>query len=378
MKSKRHREGRHGNWEPPWLKYGGPRRWPGHRGSHSKRLFLRFTVAFGFMVLLVVGGMATLAFLITRLFDGSGQTAFLVWIGGLALIFGLPVLGVTLAMRAFRGIAVPLAGVMAAADSVAEGDLGARVPESGRGGFRRLDESFNRMVAELERTDQLRKNLTADVAHELRTPLHVIQGNLEGLLDRVYEPTPEHINATLEEIRLLARLVDDLGTLSLSESGQLPLVIENMDLDDTLTDVVAAFRGEAEMAGIELRVQSAEVIPPLTIKADVGRIQQVLGNLVSNAMRHTREGGSITLRASTADSGARIEVSDTGEGIDAKDLPFIFDRFWRGDKPRIHKAGVGSGLGLAIARQLVQAHGGAIEVRSEVGVGTTFVIDLPG
>ena len=224
----------------------------------------------------------------------------------------------------------------------------------------------------------MRKNLTADVAHELRTPLHVIQGNLEGLLDRVYEPTPEHINATLEEIRLLARLVDDLGTLSLSESGQLPLVIEDMDVDDILTDVVAAFRGEAEMAGIELRVQPAEVTPPLIIKADVGRMQQVLGNLVSNAMRHTEEGGSITLRASPAESGARIEVSDTGEGIDAKDLPFIFDRFWRGDNPRIRSAGVGGGLGLAIARQLVQAHGGAIEVDSEVGAGTTFIIELPG
>ena len=133
MRSKWHREGGHGRWGPPWLEHGGPRQWPGHRGSRSKWLFLRFTMAFGFMVLFVVGGMATLAFLITRLFDGSGQTAFLVWIGGLGLIFGLPVLGVTFAMRAFRGIAVPLAGVMAAADSVAEGDLGTRVPESGRG-----------------------------------------------------------------------------------------------------------------------------------------------------------------------------------------------------------------------------------------------------
>ena len=370
-------KGMHEKWEPPWMLHGDHDQWQRHRGSRSKGLFLRFTMAFGFMVLFVAGGMAVLAFLITQLFGGSGQTAVFVWLGGLGLLVGLPVLGITLAMRAFRGIAVPLADVMAAADSVADSDLSARVPESGRGGFRRLARSFNRMVAELERTDQLRKNLTADVAHELRTPLHVIQGNLEGLLDGVYEPTPEHINATLEEIRLLARLVDDLGTLSLAESGQLPMVTENMDVGDTLADVAGAFRSEAEMAGIELRALPAESTMPLIIKADVGRLQQVLGNLVSNAMRHTQEGGKITLRASATYSGARIEVSDTGEGIHSKDLPFIFNRFWQGDRPRTYTAGVGSGLGLAIARQLVQAHGGAIEVHSEVSVGTTFVIDLP-
>ena len=185
---------------------------------------------FGFIALLVVGSMAAVAFVITGLFGGTRETAILVWVGGLSLAFALPVLALSLAMFAFRRIAVPLADVMAAADAVAEGDLGARVQESERSAFNSLARSFNRMVEELQRTDRLRKNLTADVAHELRTPLHVIQGNLEGIMDKVYEPTAEHIGATLEETRLLGRLVDDLGTLSLAESGQLSLTKESMDV----------------------------------------------------------------------------------------------------------------------------------------------------
>jgi two-component system OmpR family sensor kinase/two-component system sensor histidine kinase BaeS len=169
----------------------------------------------------------------------------------------LPLLAVGLAVRAFRGIARPLADVMAATDAVAEGDLSVRVPVHGRGEFDRLAESFNRMIEELERADQQRRNLTADVAHELRTPLHIIQGNLEGILDDVYEPTEEHIGATLDETRLLARLVDDLRTLSLAESGQLPLVWEPVDVIELLADVGTSFSGQAEAAGIDLRVEAS-------------------------------------------------------------------------------------------------------------------------
>jgi two-component system sensor histidine kinase BaeS len=355
--------------------------------------------------------MAALAFLLTRSFGGDVQTALLVWFGGCGLALALPLLAAGLGVRAFRGIATPLADVMASADRVAEGDLSVRVPVHGRGEFDHLAESFNRMIEELERADQQRRKLTADVAHELRTPLHIIQGNLEGILDDVYEPSADHISATLDETRALARLVDDLQTLSLAEAGQLPLVLEPVDVSELLADVATSFSGQAEAAGIDLRVGPAvsttgpapgaaepdsSVAGPtplttgasssngaggdpstMTIMGDVGRLDQTLGNLMANALRHTPPGGSITLGAQPVQGGIRIVVSDSGEGIPAEDLPYIFDRFWRGDRSRSHAGGVGSGLGLSIARQLVQAHGGQIGVESEPGQGTTFTIELP-
>jgi two-component system sensor histidine kinase BaeS len=334
------------------------------------------------MALLVLGGMAALAFLLTRLFGGDTQTAALVWGGGCGLALALPLLAVGLAARAFRNIATPLADVMIAADAVAGGDLTTRLPEHGPGEFRQLAVSFNRMTEELQRADQGRRNLTADVAHELRTPLHIIQGNLEGILDGVYEPTPEHIGATLEETRALARLVDDLRTLSLAESGQLPLVQELVNVAELLADASTSFSGQAEAAGIELRVESPQATE-MTIMGDPGRLDQVLANLIANALRHTPRGGTVTLRAESAkiagESAAdiRIVVSDTGAGIPMEDLPYIFDRFWRGDRSRSRASGTGSGLGLAIARQLIYAHGGRISVASTVGQGTTFTIELP-
>ncbi|MEJ2557131.1 MAG: HAMP domain-containing protein, partial [Anaerolineae bacterium] len=286
-------------WPHPW------RRRPGF-------LFLRFAGIFGFIVLLVLGGMAALAFLLTRSFGGDVQTALLVWFGGCGLALALPLLAAGLGVRAFRGIATPLADVMASADRVAEGDLSVRVPVRGRGEFNHLAESFNRMIEELERADQQRRKLTADVAHELRTPLHIIQGNLEGILDDVYEPSADHISATLDETRALARLVDDLQTLSLAEAGQLPLVLEPVNVSELLADVATSFSGQAEAAGIDLRVELAvsttgpapSVAGPaptvagpapstagarssngaggdpstLTITGDVGRLDQTLGN----------------------------------------------------------------------------------------------------
>jgi two-component system OmpR family sensor kinase/two-component system sensor histidine kinase BaeS len=353
----------------------GGRRW--RRGGGRRWLFARFAGMFGLMALLVVGGMAALAFLITRLFGAGGQVALLVWIAGCGLSLTLPSLAAILAARAFRGIAAPLADVMEAADAVAGGDLSARVREDVPNPFRRLAKSFNRMTHELERADHQRRNLTADVAHELRTPLHVIQGNLEGIVDGVYEPDEKHVNSILDETRLLNRLVDDLHTLALAEAGQLSMAHDIVNVQSLLEDVVTSFSGQAEAAGIDVRAMSHSETNALTVRGDDKRLYQVLSNLVVNALRHTSRGGTITLEAERDDGAVRIVVRDTGEGIPAEDLPHIFDRFWRGDRSRSHTDGSGAGLGLAIARQLVEAHGGSIEAHSQVGQGTTFTLHLP-
>ena len=378
-----------GPWEhgeryphPPWGLWAHNHKfhkWPPEWRRKRGCLFFRFVGAFGCMTLLMLGGITALTFLLTRLVEGGGEMATMVWFASCGLTLALPLLGGAIALRVFRGIATPLADVMAAADAVAEGDLSVRVPTSthSSGEFSRLAASFNRMAEELERADRQRRNLTADVAHELRTPLHIIQGNLEGLLDGVYEPTDEHIGATLAETRALARLVDDLRTLSLAEAGQLPLVWESVDVAELLADVGTSFSGQAEAAGIDLRIETEGDPAALTITADAGRLDQVLANLMANALRHTPAGGTITLRAQPFDGGVTISVSDTGVGIPTKDLPFIFDRFWRGDRSRSHADGAGSGLGLAIARQLVQLHGGRIVAESEPGRGTTFTIAVP-
>lgn len=375
-KSRWHRSG----WSPndhrsdKWKE---PAEWRNKRRYILRRAIRYFTL----VGILVMGGMAVASFLITRFFGGTTHTAALVWLTGCSLSIALPMMAIAVAMRGYRGFATPLANVMAAADAVADGDLTARVPEpqQGRsnGEIGRLAKSFNHMATELERSDEQRRNLTADVAHELRTPLHIIQGNLEGILDGVYEATPDHINATLEETRSLARLVDDLRTLSLAEAGELPLVFEEVDIADLLADIETSFQGEAEAQNIQFECTVEQSDQPMVVHGDPGRLDQVLGNLIVNALRHTSAGDQVEVSVFPEESQAVIEIRDSGEGIAAADLPYIFDRFWRGDRARSHGDGSGGGLGLAIVRQLVNAHNGTITAESVQGEGSLFRVKLP-
>ena len=194
----------------------------------------------------------------------------------------------------------------------------------------------------------------------------------------MYDATPEHLDLVLDETHKLSRLVDDLRLLTLAEAGQLYLDLQTLDVRQLLLDVRDAFGAQAEEAGIRLVVADGDTLPPLV--ADPQRLGQVIGNLVTNGLRHTPRGGSVTLGGEVGPAGVegvRLWVADTGEGIDADDLPRIFDRFWRGDPARSRVEGAGSGLGLAIARGLVEAHGGRVWAESQVGEGTTVSVLLP-
>ncbi|MBI3160502.1 MAG: HAMP domain-containing histidine kinase [Chloroflexi bacterium] len=347
---------------------------PRRRHAQLRRHLPMIVVALA-AILLFIGGTAAVLYLLFSEYSGIRNIWLLVCGAPIALLIIIIVTASTMYMR----YGAPLRQLFKALDAVAKGDLSVRVPKDDSPQFSELIKRFNKMATELERADQQRRNLTADIAHELRTPLHIIQGNLEGIQDGVYKATPEHINDTLEETKLLGRLVNDLQTLSLAETGQLPLHPERFVVADLAADLTASFGAQAAALGIALKTSLAE--PKQEMRADYVRLNQVLSNLISNALRYTPEGGTVSIETewiAEEGGGVRFRVSDTGAGIPAEDLPFIFDRFWRGDRARAREGQASSGLGLAIARQLIQAHGGTIEVESEVGVGTTFVIELPG
>jgi len=272
------------------------------------------------------------------------------------------------------GLVRPLRRLTAAAEGIARGDLSQRVPVGSNDEIGELAATFNTMAVELERAEQLRRNMTADVAHELRTPLSVVRGKLEGILDGVYPATPEHIQPVLEATELLTVLVEDLRLLAQAEAGKLALEKRAVDVGDLLRDAQVNFEPQAADRGVALALDLLAELPQ--VRADWHRIAQVLGNLLTNALRHTPAGGRVTLSAGVTAGRVRVTVSDTGTGIPDQDLPYVFDRFWRGEKSR-SRAGGGSGLGLAIARQLVELHGGTIGAASAPGDGSTFWFTLP-
>jgi signal transduction histidine kinase len=337
------------------------------RGRFLRRIALLALAAFA----LAVAGVSLLAWGAGRLL-GGGAPAWPQMAALTALAAAVLVAGAFVAARALRRTAHPAAGIIDAAAALADGDYGVRVEESGPPEMRRLARSFNRMAARIEQQDQQRRSVLADVTHELRTPLTVIQGNLEGLLDGVYPRDEAHLRPLLDEVRLMAALIEDLRTLALAEADALPLHLETVDAPSLIEETAAAFAAQAEAAGVTLRADCDGTA--FAIEADPVRVRQVLRILLTNALQHTEAGGLIEAAcrpAAESASGIEISVRDTGRGIAAGDLPHVFERFYRAGGSR------GSGVGLAVARNLVALHGGEISADSAPGQGTTVRFRLP-
>jgi signal transduction histidine kinase len=274
----------------------------------------------------------------------------------------------------FRLITRPLSDLERAAQAVSKGDLAVRVPETTTDELGMLAKSFNQMTTQLGRQEQLRKQMVGDIAHELRTPLSVMQGTLEAMLDGVLKPNASELRNLHSETRRLTRLVEDLRTLSLADEGQLKLELEPVEAGELIEQVVRQTSMMADTLHITLHTEIDETLPPIT--ADSDRLIQVLTNLLGNALRYASENGHITVRATRSGNAVRLAVQDDGPGIAPENLPFVFERFWRSDKSRSRGSG-GSGIGLAIVKQLIEMHGGTVGVESEVGKGATFWIELP-
>jgi signal transduction histidine kinase len=273
-----------------------------------------------------------------------------------------------------RRISAPVKALTLAARQLGQGDLSQRVQSKDKGEIGELAQAFNAMAENLERSEQLRRNMIADTAHELRTPLSNLKGYLEAIYDGVVKPDPDAIRSLDEEANLLSRLVDDLQELSLAEANELKLNCQTEDIRKVVKQAIAVRQDQAAAKGVSVSADLPKKLSPVNI--DSRRIGQVLLNLIDNAIAHTPRGGFITITAKQLDNCVEISVEDTGEGIPAEDLPNVFERFYRVDKSRARATG-GTGLGLAIAKSLVEAHGGRIEVQSEEGKGSRFSFTIP-
>jgi two-component system, OmpR family, sensor histidine kinase BaeS len=291
------------------------------------------------------------------------------------VVFVAVVVALARAGRTIRGTGTVLDALVDQAAHVEAGDYSARVETVGPlpTPVRALARGFNTMAARLEADEAQRRTLLADVTHELRTPLAIVQGNVEAILDGVHPADETHLSAILEETRVLDRLIEDLRTLALSESGALSLHREATDLSILVTDVATSFGAVAASSGLEITTTIDDELPLLEV--DPVRIREVIGNLVANAIRHTPAGGRVWLDAGRVPgpgpATAEIVVRDNGSGIDPELLPHVFERFARG------AGSTGSGLGLSIARGLVELHGGTIEASSPAAGGTAIRIRIP-
>lgn len=345
---------------PPWWPDGEP--WPPRVGPPWRR-GTGFRYRFGALLLpavflTVFGGSVVLRTVFG--FETAGRGA------GWPLFVGL---SLTVFVLTMRRVGRPLGEIVSAAERVASGDFATRVKEHGPPWLRSVAAAFNRMTSTLQRQQRQRRDLMADISHELRTPLTVMQGRLEGMLDGVYPRDERHVAQVLDQARLLARLVEDLRTLAHSEGGSLTLQKEATDIALLVDDTVHAQRAAADLRQITITAQLPSTLP--TLDVDPLRLREVMINLLSNAVRHSRDGGEVVVAGASSADSIQLRVTDHGAGITPDELPHIFDRFYKG------AASTGSGLGLAIARHLVTAHGGTLTVESQVGTGTTMIVALP-
>lgn len=320
--------------------------------------------------LLPEGGMA---------FSRSDELALVDRLNRAALTAGLIAGGVALliALLLAHSLLRPVQALTAAAGRLAQGDLSQRVAAGGRDELATLGRTFNQMAAALQQAEGSRRAMTADIAHELRTPLAVQRAHLEALQDGIYALTPENLAPIQEQNLLLARLVDDLRTLALADAGQLPLERKPTDFTRLVKQVVERFRRQAEEQGIQVELETgSSTTTPSILSIDPLRVEQILGNLLSNALRYTPEGGCLKIAVSLAPEHARLTVHDSGPGIPAEALPHVFERFYRADRSRSRMEG-GTGLGLAIARQLAEAHGGSLTAANHLDGGAVFELTLP-
>lgn len=287
---------------------------------------------------------------------------------GFLILIGVVFFG----MRNLRRMSMPLDELLEASSRVADGDFAVRVEEQGPFEVRALLREFNSMTEKLEINDKQRRAMLADISHELRSPITIMQGNLEGMIDGVYSADAERLKSLYDETRILSRLVDDLRTLALAESGSLQLKRESTDLGLLIREVISSFESQANEKKIRFEFQVDDVE---ALEIDPLRIREVLTNVVANAVRYTPNEGEIkvgvTESAVPENRSVTVFVQDSGEGIQAEDLSRIFDRFYKSSDSG------GMGLGLSIAKYLVEAHGGKIWAESEAGQGTRVSFSLP-
>lgn len=348
---------------PPW--WPSDLAWPPDDNAwriNRRRVLRKFVFGlalFGFVVATIM----SLTFAaVTGNWDQSKPLQAIMILFFLALLFSIVRMS-----RNARGF-FTFADVMQAADRVATGDYTVRVNEYGKGDTRQLAVSFNTMAERLEENDTRRRAFFADIAHELRTPLSVVRGTIEAMLDGIYPPDPDHLSPLLDEIAVITRLLEDLQLVATAEAGGLKLYRELVDLGELDDDLIAAFGPRASAAGIILR---AEIPAGIEVEIDPVRIRQVLENLVSNAIRYTPSGGSVVVSGAIVNQDVVISVVDTGTGMTKEQRLRMFDRFVKSADSG------GSGLGLSIAKSLVEAHGGKIWSASSPDGGTTVSFSIP-
>ena len=287
------------------------------------------------------------------------------------------VIALVLGILLSRTLTRPIRELTQATHAVSEGNLSQQVPVRSNDELGELAQAFNKMSSELSRSINARKQMTADIAHELRTPLSLIIGHAEAVHDGVLPPTRENFEIIREESTRLEHLVNDLRILSLADAGELSIQPQPIQPQRLLQDIASTYQYEAQRKNVKLELEIASPLP--TIEVDPGRMTQVLTNILENALRHTPEDGRIVLSAKGVGDRVELAIQDSGPGLAAEDLNRIFDRFYRTDASRQRDGAFagGSGLGLAIARSIVQAHGGSIVAESEPGKGLRVILGLP-